>query len=208
MKKFVKIIFELRNAKIALGVSIFLFSAGIFIENADVAALSTLKAKKSQIELDRDLDYGVEKPSRPINETKFLKKPVKPHRDAEQAELEEYDNALQEYESKKEKLTEEYDKKLTEYNSAMEEYKAKLADITKDKALSHSDYKHALSAVREKIRQKKVDINKIYFPLFLRFLGSLIFLISFVGILLHGDQYERLGILILAGFALKTIIGL
>ena len=61
MKEFVKIIFELRNAKIALGVSIFLFSAGIFMENADVAALSTLKAKKSQIELDRDLDYGVEK---------------------------------------------------------------------------------------------------------------------------------------------------
>ena len=199
---------NLRNAKIALGISIFLFSAGIFMENADVAALSTLKAKKSQIELDRDLDYGVEKPSRPINEARFLKKPVKPHRDAEQAELEEYDNALQEYEIKKEKLTGEYDERLAEYNSAMEEYKAKLADITKDKALSLSDYKQSLSAVREKIRQKKVDINKIYFPLFLRFLGSLVFLFGFVGILLHGDQYERLGILILTGFALKTIIGL
>ncbi len=208
MEEFLERIFEIKNAKIALGISIFLFSVGIFIENADVAILSTLKAKKSQIELDRDLDYGVEKPIKPISEVRFLKKPAKPYKDAELSDIVEYEEALQKYESRKEKLTEEYNEKLTDYNLNLKEYRAKLADMNRDKTLSRSDYKQSLTEVRGKIRQKKIDINKIYFPLFLRFMASLIFLIAFVGILRNGDQYEKLGILILTGFALKTIIGL
>ncbi len=203
-----KTIFELKNAKIALGISILLFSIGIFIENAAVASLSTLKADKAQIELDRVKDYKVEKPLPPIKESKYLIKPAKPPRDASSEDITAYEGKLQKYEQEKKDLTEQYDEKMEDYEEEMQEYETELASLNKDKAMSRNDYKRSLERVKNKIKQKKIDINKIFLPLLLRFLGSLIFFIGFMGILLHGDQYEKLGILVLTGFALKTIIGL
>ncbi len=62
--------------------------------------------------------------------------------------------------------------------------------------------------IQEYITEKEININNTAGKLLLRFIGTIILLLGALGIFILGDIMEKLGLLLLFGFAFKTIIGL
>ncbi|MBS0618005.1 MAG: hypothetical protein JSR44_07440 [Spirochaetes bacterium] len=184
------------------------FAVGVFSENWDVSRLSSLKASRAQLEYDRDEDFIIKKPDYPINEVDYLNAPEVAGDKATDVEKQAYEGAKREYESQKEVLKKKYEDDIQKYNAALKSYNKQSAELRKKKNLTQADYDKKVASLKKSIQQKEIDINKTWIPLFLRFLGSLIFLAGSFFVLKFGTNYEKGGILVLIGFAIKTIVGL
>lgn len=195
-------------SRILLVAGIIVVACAVFVESWDVARLSSLKAKKSQMEYDRDHDFFVEAPTVPVNEKDYLVEPERLVDTATDEEKAKYEKKLEEFKAEKEKLDKEYEKKKEEYSSALKEYNLKKQENRRKYVVSEGDYWKNLTRLGYSIKQKEIDINKMWFSLVLRFVGSIILLLGSLGVLMYGEMYERLGVLFLVGFAFKTIVGL
>jgi len=184
------------------------FAIGVFAENWDVSRLSSLKASKAQLEYDRDEDYTLRKPDYPISEADYITAPEALSDKATDTEKQAYEVAKKEYETQKDTLKKKYEEDIKTYNTTLKSYNKQAAELRKKKNLTQADYDHRIASLKKSIQQKEIDINKTWIPLFLRFLGSLIFLAGSFFLLKFGTNYEKGGILVLIGFAIKTIVGL
>ncbi len=195
-------------SRILLVAGIIIVACAVFVESWDVARLSSLKAKKSQIEYDRDHDFFVEAPVVPVNEKDYLVEPEKPGDKATDEEKASYEKKLEETKVEKEKLDKEYEKKKQDYDKALKQFNLQKQDNRRKYVVSEGDYWKNLTRLGYSIKQKEIDINKMWFSLVLRFVGSIVLLLGSLGVLMYGEMYERLGVLFLVGFAFKTIVGL
>jgi len=195
-------------SRILLVAGIIIVACAVFVESWDVARLSSLKATKSQMEFDRDHDFFVEAPVVPVNEKDYLVEPEKPGDKATDDEKTKYDKKLEEFKVEKEKLDKEYEKKKQEYDLALKNYNLQKQENRRKYVVTEGYYWKTLTRLGYSIKQKEIDINKMWFSLVLRFLGSIVLLLGSLGVLMHGEMYERLGVLFLIGFAFKTIVGL
>lgn len=195
-------------SRILLIAGIIIVAIAVLVENWDVAMLSSLKAKKAQAEYDREYDYYVEAPTVPVNEKDYLVAPENPGMDAGEEAKALYEKEMNEFNAEKEKLDKEYQEKQKEYQDALKKYNRKKLENRRKLVVSEGDYWKKIQRLNYAIKQKEIDINKMWFPLILRFLGAIVLLIGSLGILMYGEMYERLGILFLIGFAFKTIVGL
>lgn len=195
-------------SRILLVAGIIIVACAVFVESWDVARLSSLKATKSQMEYDRDHDFFVEAPVVPVNEKDYLIEPERPSDKATDEEKASYEKKLEETKVEKEKLDKEYEKKKEEYDKALKQFNLQKQENRRKYVVSDGDYWKNLTRLGYSIKQKEIDINKMWFSLILRFLGSIILLLGSLGVLMYGEMYERLGVLFLIGFAFKTIVGL
>ncbi|MBV6492958.1 MAG: hypothetical protein LDLANPLL_00964 [Turneriella sp.] len=196
------------NGRLLAVLGIIVVAFGIFLENWDVARLSSLKASLTQMETERTRKYTAEKPDYPVREVDFLIPPRPVAYNATDAEKAAFAEAKSQYDTSRAELVKQFENDLKKYNDEQREYQKKTQEFKKQKALSEKEYQKKRREVKESIEDKEIAINKMWFPLILRFLGSLIFLGGALFILKNASQYEKVGVLILIGFAFKTIIGL
>ncbi len=195
-------------SRILLVAGVVIIASAVFVESWDVARLSSLKAKKSQMEYDRDHDFFVEAPVVPVNEKDYIIEPEKPGDKVTDEEKASYEKKLEETKVEKEKLDKEYEKKKQDYDKALKQFNLQKQDNRRKYVVSDGDYWKNLTRLGYSIKQKEIDINKMWFSLVLRFVGSIVLLLGSLGVLMYGEMYERLGVLFLVGFAFKTIVGL
>lgn len=195
-------------SRILLVAGIIVVACAVFVESWDVARLSSLKATKSQMEYDRDHDFFVEAPVVPVNEKDYLIEPEMPGDKATDEEKAAYGKKLEEFKAEKEKLDKAYEEKKKDYDQAVKQFNLKKLENRRNYVVTDGDYWKNLTRIGYSIKQKEIDINKMWFSLILRFLGSIILLLGSLGVLMYGEMYERLGVLFLVGFAFKTIVGL
>lgn len=98
-------------SRILLVAGIIVVACAVFVESWDVARLSSLKAKKAQLEYDRDHDFVVEAPIVPVNEKDYLIEPEKPGDKATDEEKANFDKKMEEFKAEKEKLDKVYGEK-------------------------------------------------------------------------------------------------
>jgi hypothetical protein len=200
-----RIIFISRLLLVA-GVVVVAFA--VFIESWDAARLSSLKAKRAQLVFDRDHDYYLDVPAAPINEKDLIAEPQKPGVTATEDEKKTHEKDLASYNAEKDKLDKLYNENKKKYEQDLKAYNKLRLENRRKLITSESGYVKKITKVNFSIMQKDIDTNKKWFPLIIRFLGSIILLAGSAGMLVYGEMYERLGVLFLIGFAFKTIIGL
>ena len=69
LKQKMKMLLELKNAKILVVAGILVFATGTFLENWSVTRLSSVKAGLTELIQERGLKFKVEKPTYPIKES-------------------------------------------------------------------------------------------------------------------------------------------
>ena len=195
-------------SRILLVAGIVIIAFAVFSETWDVARLSSLKASKAQLEYDRKFDFLVEEPIAPVNEKYYIVEPDRPGIDATDEEKAQYEKLAEESNKEKERLENEFKAKQEKYTKALKDFNRKNLENRRKLVVSDGDYRNKIKQIGYSISQKEIDINKMWFPLLLRFLGSFILLLGSLGMLMYGEVYERLGVLVLLGFAFKTIVGL
>jgi hypothetical protein len=194
-----------RGAAIA---GIILITIAVFIESYNVASLSTSKAALESFNKETDERYKVEEPVKPVDLSKQLAEPVKPADDATEAEKTKYDNDLAAYQELKKAEEEDYAAAQKDYEKARKQYDFDL------KMMKYNKYKEEkVTAARKKelensVKLKEIDIGVIEGSSVVRLIGTILLLIGAFGVLVLAENLERLGVLILLGFAFKTIIGL
>lgn len=196
-------------ARCLLFLGIFLIVFAIFLENNDVASLLGLRAKQNTLEWSEITKrYEMEKLVKPINVVELTPEPIDYGEYATEEEKTAYEKEMAEYEEWKQQEEEIYETAMQEYE------KAKLKYEYDEKIMQYQMIKDAAEIfaereeIQEYITEKEININNTAGKLLLRFIGTIILLLGALGIFILGDIMEKLGLLLLFGFAFKTIIGL
>ncbi len=209
LKQKMKMLLELKNAKILVVAGILVFATGTFLENWSVTRLSSVKAGLTELIQERGLKFKVEKPTYPIKESKFLIRPSRVASDATEDEIKDYDRSKLEYDNKKIELNDKYKSDIAKYKEYMKEYRTESNKMNKLKALSNADYIKEKKELRIAIKELRISVNSSMFASnIFRYLAMLLFMYGTLGILRNGESYEKLGILIFLGLAFKTLTGL
>ncbi len=200
-------IFEIKTSRIILICGICFFAICSFLENHDVARLSSLKGSKAQEQFDRENLYTVEKPDYPVYEVDYYRGPEAPAWNASDADKSKYENEKIAFDTRIKEAQKQYQQKIDEYNSNLKAYNIKLLETALNAKITESEFTKEMAAIDKKINQKEIDINKVWIVLILKLFSAFVMLMGALGILLNGDTYERAALLIMIGFAFKTIIG-
>jgi hypothetical protein len=195
-------------SRILLVAGVIVVALAVFLESWDAARVSSLKAKRAQLAFNRDHDYYLEAPIVPINEKDLIAEPQKPGLTATADEKKAYEKEMASYNAEKDKLNNQYNENKKMYDQDLKDYNKKRLENRRALVTSESKYLKKITKLNYSIMQKDIDTGKKWFPLIIRFLGSLVLLAGSLGMLVYGEMYERLGVLFLIGFAFKTIIGL
>jgi len=188
-------------------VGIAIFAMGVFLESVDVATLSTYKAEKTFLENEYEEKYKLKKPEAPVDFSILLPEPIKPAEDAPQDEKTKYDQEFKEYEDLKKQEEEKFEEAQKEYEKlkVQYEYNKKLNEYYKKKE------EKQINAQKEefdkKITLQGIVINIISGKQALRFIGTLILLLGAGAILVLGENWERVGVIVFMGFAFRTLVG-
>jgi hypothetical protein len=200
-----KLLIYLRTAFIA-GLAV--IAVSVFVESFKVSALSTYKADLEKYNLDQNIKYKIEAPDKPLNESNYLIPPDAPKADAIDAEKEKYNKLKNEYEAKKEAFEADYKKAMAEYEIKYKEYQTRQRGMDISREKDYRKNEKAKRKIAETIRDYEIGVNSTIVSATLRFIGSLLFFIGSLGMLILGDNYEKVGVLFAIGFSVKTIIGL
>jgi hypothetical protein len=195
-------------SRILLVAGVIVVALAVFLESWDAARVSSLKAKRAQLAFNRDHDYYLEAPIVPINEKDLIAEPQKPGLTATVDEKKAYEKDMALYNAEKDKLNNQYNENKKKYDLELKDYNKKRLENRRALITSESKYTRKITKLNYSIMQKDIDTGKKWFPLIIRFIGSLVLLAGSLGMLVYGEMYERLGVLFLIGFAFKTIIGL
>ena len=180
----------------------------VFLDSYKVASLSNLKSGEKRMQLESKDKYMVAAPDMPIDESNFMLAPAAPDKDSTQEQKDAYEKAKTDYQAKVKEFKDKYDQNLKAYNTAYKDYLRKQRTLDLDKQKNAPAAKKATESLSKNIELKQLSINEFIFPTIMRFIGCILLLLGALGILITGDMYERLGVLLVIGFGLKTIIGL
>ncbi len=194
-----------RGAAIA---GIILITIAVFVESYNVASLSTSKADLESFNKEMDERYKVEEPIKPVDLSKQLAEPVKPAEDATEAEKTKYDTDLAAYQELKKAEEEDYAAAQKEYEKARQQYNHDVKMMKYKKYKEEKEMTARKKELENTIKSKEIGIGVIEGSSVIRLIGTILLLIGACGILVFAENMERLGMLILLGFAFKTIIGL
>ncbi len=185
-----------------------LIVSSIFIDSFKVATLSQLKSRQQRIKIELKEKYTIEKPDKPIDESKYLLAPEKQKKDASEKEKLEYDKLKKEFDDKIANIKDEHKKAMEVYNKTYHQYKRSQKALDLKEKRDYRINSKLKKELKNEIKDYQLSVNEFTLTTIFRFLGSIILLIGCFGILMWGETYERLGVLIVLGFGLKTIIGL
>jgi hypothetical protein len=201
--------------KILINVFKFIFVAGlltmgtaVYLDSYKVASLSSLKSVDKRMQLEAKDKYTTPAPDMPVDESNYILPPAAPDKDATQEQKDAYEKAKTDHLAKSKEFREKYDADMKAYNLAYKEYQRKQRTLDLEKQKNSSTVKKASDALAKKIEFTQLSINEFLLPTILRYIGCIVLLLGSLGILMFGEMYERLGVLIVLGFGFKTIIGL
>lgn len=189
-------------------VGIALIGTAVFLDNAKVASLSTTKGALETYTKDLEERYAVAEPAKPVDLSTLLAEPVKPADDAEAEVKTKYEADLKAYGEQKTALAEEYKKAQAAYEIALKQYEFDKKTAEYKKAQEKADMDKKKKDLEAAIKTKEIEVNVIEASVALRFIGSLFLILGSLGILILAENMEKAAVLILIGFAFKTIIGL
>ncbi len=194
--------------RILVVAGILLMLGGVFSETNNVAVYSSAKADLEIYKRELEEKYKLEEPSAPINYAKKLKAPPEPAEEAAEEEILKYEELFSDYEILKKKEEEAFTEAQKAYKREEAEYIYQKSIIEYDKAKENEENQKRLKEKEKEISTLQTYINVITLNVFLRFFGAIILLLGALGVFIYGENMEKLGILILIGFAFKTILGL
>ncbi|MBN1524108.1 MAG: hypothetical protein JW904_06495 [Spirochaetales bacterium] len=198
----------LLGARILVVLGILVMAAAVFIETNNVAVFSTAKADLEAFKKEVEEKYKLEKPAAPVDFSTRLIAPVKPADDAAAEETAQYEQRLKKYEEMKAAEEEAFKSAEEAYKKDLSEYNYQISLVNFEKAKEAESVKKQLEDKQEEIAALQIGINQITLNVLLRFFGVILMLLGAVGVLVYADTMEKLGLLVMLGFAFKTIIGL
>ncbi len=199
---------KLKLFKVLFFAGIALMGTAVFVDSFKVALLSDAKSSEKRLKQELKEAYDVEAPDRPLNEADYTLAPEKPGDEASEAEKAAYEKALKEHEGKTEALKKKYESDLEKYKADYREYQRKQKEMNFRQTLDSRVNKDRAEEIDKSIESYQLCVNEFIFSSILRFFGMLVFLTGSLGVLVLGDNYERLGVLAVIGFGFKTILGL
>jgi len=180
----------------------------VFLDTYKVASLSMLKSSEKKMQFELKEKYTIAAPDAPINEGDYLLAPSVPESDASQEEKDAYEEAKTDFDAKVKDLKAKYDEEKKAYDKTYKEYQRKQKTLDLEKQRNAQATKKFNEKLTKDIEVTQLAINDFVTATILRYIGSLILLLGSLGILLFGETYEKLGVLVVLGFGIKTIIGL
>jgi predicted HicB family RNase H-like nuclease len=199
---------KLNVFRILFIIGIIVMGTAVFIDSSKVAFLSQLKSGEKRLQMDLEKRYEVQAPDRPLDESQYTIAPEVPASDATPEQKAEYEKVKKDYDDKVKALKEKYEAQLKTYEASYRDYLRKQREMSMKKSLESRDNKKAADDLSRKIQDSQLSVNEFVLSSILRFIGTLILLVGSLGLLVLAENYEKLGVLILLGFGLKTIIGL
>jgi hypothetical protein len=185
-----------------------LLVTAVFMDSYKVASLSTLKSSEKQMQMDIKEKYTLAAPDAPVDESNFILGPAAPDKDATPDQKDAYTKAKAEFDAKIKDMKARYAEDMKSYNITYKEYMRKQKTLDLEKQRNAPAVKKISEKLAKDIEMKQLSINDFVLSTILRYAGSIILLIGSLGILLYGETYEKLGVFVVIGFSLKTIIGL
>lgn len=198
----------LRIFKVLFITGVLMLSTAIFLDSYKVALLSKLKSSEKKMQFDLKEKYTLAVPDAPIDESSYILGPAIPESDAPQEEKDAYTKAKADFDIKVKELKAKYDEEVKSYNRVYKEHLRKQRALDLEKQRNSRETKKFTEKLEKDIELTQLSINDFVCATVLRYLGSLVFLIGALGILIFGETYEKLGVLVVIGFGIKTIIGL
>ena len=195
----------LKAGRIFLVIGIIGVGASVFLSNYGGALLTTSNAKLQDFEKMKEERYYVERPEKPIDISDYLVPPIKP---ATKEEKEIYNQQLKNYNEEKKRLREDYKKELAEYEKQIREYNHKVKEMKFRMKKEEADLRNMKKNLLKNVQKYRNSSNYKVIPLYLRYAGAALLLFGALLILLMGEVQEKLGILVLLGFAFRWIVGL
>ena len=187
---------------------IILITVAVFLESYDVASLSTSKASLEFFNKELEERYKIEEPAKPADLSKQLAEPIKPAEDAPAEEKTKYDTELKAYEELKKAEDDKFAAAQKEYEKSRQKYDYDVKMMKYKKLQEEKEFSAKKKSLENTIKLKEIGIGVIEVPAVIRLSGTILLLIGALGILMFAENMEKLGVLILLGFAFKTIIGL
>jgi len=191
--------------RVLLIAGIILIGASVFLSNYGEALLTTSQAKLEDFEKMKNERYFVERPEKPVDISDYLVQPLKP---IAKEEKEFYEQKLKEYNEEKKRLKEEYKKDLENYEKELREYNQKLKESNYRMKKEEAELTNMKKNLLRNASKYKNSSNYKEIPLYIRYGGTALLLLGALLILLFAEVQEKLGVLILLGFAFKWIVGL
>lgn len=195
-------------SRIVFAIGILMICIAVFVDTVKVAGVSKVRTDRSRFNIELSEKYVVEAPIRPLDESRLILAPEKPAYNATNTVKEAYEKVKSEYDEKVKLLKEEHKKANEEYNSAYKKYRREQKETNFVKTKERRENDKTKKDFKEKIKIRELSINNFLFSTILRFFGSIVFIFGSLGMLIWGDNYERVGVLVAIGLGLKTIIGL
>lgn len=194
--------------KVLFIVGLIVLGTAVFLDSFKVASLSTLKSGGKRIQFELNEKYTTIAPEYPLDESNYILAPIAPEKDATKEQKDAYEKTKAEFDGKVKGLKAKYDEDVKIYNQKYKEYLRNQRVLDLDRQKNASGVKKTTDKLAKDIEMRQLSINEFIFSTILRYIGSMVLLIGSLGILLFGETYEKLGVLIVIGFGLKTIIGL
>jgi len=180
----------------------------VFMDSYKVAYLSMLKSSEKKIQMDMKEKYTLTAPEAPVDESNYILTPIAPEKDSSQDQKDAYDKAKAEFDANVKEMKSKYGEDLKSYTLIYKEHMRKQKALDLEKQRNATSAKKTFEKLAKDIEVTQLSINDFIFSTILRYIGSIILLLGSLGILLFGETYEKLGVLVVIGFSLKTIIGL
>ncbi|MBN1500009.1 MAG: hypothetical protein JW982_07635 [Spirochaetes bacterium] len=201
-----KILLHAARAFFVAGIAI--VATSVFIDSMKVSKLSNYNNQLETVKLQFAEKFDVPKPEKPINEASYLTPPARnTYADGEEGNTL-YKNDMEAYNEDYKKLRNEYNENLNKYNKEFSEYTKTKAETDLKKKQEEPAYKKTVAELEKNIKMQNIEINNIRLTTILRYIGAIILLTGTLGMLILGELYERIGVLVMIGISLKSIIGL
>lgn len=187
---------------------ILVFALAVFLFNYNQFALNSLKARKSLMDMELQEKYKITVPPKPVDFSAQLPKPVEPPESADTWEKEQYYKALKEYDAQKTRDQEAYAAAQKEYEQFMRQldYKRKLNAYHKSKETYNMNL--TKNEIDRQIKLQETAAAIVTDKYIIQLIGTILILIGAVGILIFGENWERVAVIVFLGFAFRTIVGL
>ncbi len=197
-----------RLFKVLFVSGLIVLATAVFLDSYKVAYLSKLKSAEKKMQVEIKDKYTIEAPEAPVDESNYILAPAAPEKDATQEQKDAYDKSKADFDAKVKELKAKYDEDVKAYDKTYKEYQRKQKSLDLEKKRNATAVKKDTEKLAKEIEVTQLAINDFVFSTKLRFIGAVILLIGSLGIIMFGEVYEKLGVLVVIGFSLKTLIGL
>lgn len=198
----------LLGARILVVIGIIVMAGAVFIQTNNVTGFSTAQADLDALKLAAEEKYSLDKPIVPIDFSKHLVAPVKPAAAAAEEEVGLYEHRLKKYEEMMVAEVEVFKIAKATYKKDLAEYNYQMTLLNFKKVKENDSVQKQIKEQQKSLARLQIGVNQISLSLVFRFIGVILLLLGAAGMLLYADTMEKLGVLVMLGFAFKTIIGM